>query len=896
MGGTIDSYMKSADHRRGLCVTLGLIWLADIAMVVVLYEEFHHWAGPEIWEPSQILAGLPKFRSDVVDLMLLCILRLLAISTVGVVGVKVGRPRDPKPESENSVEPLLAPSGSINNSGTTSSTTGAADGVKVEEMRRHNSQKEAETRRNIALTTLFLVSTIAQIFVGVKCVSFSDLTNLQGWLMGLSVLWINLEAWLVKNLVNTLTKEEGHLCPAFHPHRLFLVTGISCHNCDLCGIPCKSAYRCQMCDFDACAACFNKKDKSTSEGMLRSDKGMKAEQEMSNTAYLRRAVALVRPHLFLFMMALGCLALNSVANLLLPNFQGTILDKVIERNHDEFKTNILQYLVLSIAMGFFGSIRGICLNIVARRMAMGTRNALFRAIMVQDIAFFDGMKSGDLTSRLSGDVSAMVQPCYSALTTLLSNGILLVGGIVMCFITSWRLSMLAYTTVLPIMHVTEWYATWSRKLNRDIWQALGEANAHATEALANVRTVRAFSTEAIEVGKYVERTDEALRKGIKDAIGGAGTYAFNNYLDLGAGVLILWYGGSIAMEHLHHEQSLTVGKLITYQLYWNMINDSYKALNNILTSFTRAAGAAQRVLSLIDLEPAINVEAGHPVPDNLHGEIRFEEVDFHYQMCPNQQVLNKLNLQVEGGKVTALVGKSGGGKSTIVHMILRFYDPRHGRITLDGMDLREYSLRSFHNQVGVVAQDTQLFANTIEENIAYGVEHYTEEELHEAARLASAHDFIESFEDGYRTRVGERGVRLSGGQKQRIAIARIMLRQPKLLLLDEATSALDSESEGKVQKALDSLIWKGGHTVLLVAHRLSTVVNADRIAVVQEGAILEQGTHQTLLAQEGSMYARLVQKQVQRQQEQLASDEAAAGGALDNIDGLLAPNPPQAQR
>ena len=353
-------------------------------------------------------------------------------------------------------------------------------------------------------------------------------------------------------------------------------------------------------------------------------------------------------------------------------------------------------------------------------------------------------------------------------------------------------------------------------------------------------------------------------------------------------MLILWYGGSIAMDP---HGSISVGQLITYQLYWNLINTSIQALNDMVNAFTRAAGAAERVLSLQDLQPDIDPDAGRGV-EGLRWDIEFDSVEFHYQMRPLAKVLTGMTFKIPDGHVAAFVGRSGGGKSTMIHMVLRFYDPRAGRILLGGVDLKDIHMASMHKHVGVVSQETQLFNSTIGENIAYGIEEeVSSEAIVKAAKAAQAFDFIQAFEDGLSTRVGERGTRLSGGQKQRIAIARCLLRHPKLLLLDEATSALDAESEAQVQKALDALIWTGEHTVVLVAHRLSTVINANTIVVVDKGRAGEQGTHDDLLAANGT-YAALVAHQVQKQREQIEEGAAlpeapAKPAAADGIDALF---------
>jgi len=300
----------------------------------------------------------------------------------------------------------------------------------------------------------------------------------------------------------------------------------------------------------------------------------------------------------------------------------------------------------------------------------------------------------------------------------------------------------------------------------------------------------------------------------------------------------------------------------------NMMNNAYQALNNVLNSFTRSAGAAQKVLAAFESTPDIDPSEGFRPDKPPEGHLCLEDVGFAYQMRPDTKVLEGLNLDIPAHKTTALVGRSGGGKSTLVHLLMRFYDPKEGRVVLDGRPLPEYSVEWYHQNVGVVSQDTQLFAKSIEYNITYGApEGVTKADIELAAKRAHAHGFITSFDEGYSTRVGERGVRLSGGQKQRIAIARAFLRKPRILFLDEATSALDAEAEHYVQQAIDELVrsMAGGCTIIMIAHRLSTVMNADQIAVVQDGRVKEVGTHTELLDRQGE-YASLVQRQLQNQQ------------------------------
>jgi len=557
----------------------------------------------------------------------------------------------------------------------------------------------------------------------------------------------------------------------------------------------------------------------------------------------------------------------------MPHFQGQILDAIIGADEDQFYSLIKLYFLLSLGVGLFEAIRALCFNLAGRRMAMSIRNDLFRAVMRQDIAFFDSSTVGDLTSRLGRDVNATVSPVQKSLQALFSHTLSLIFGLGMCFYTSWRLSMLAFTAIVPIIYLTETYAKWSSEINKQISTDMGDANTVAVQALGNVRTIRAFSTEEMEVGEYEEWTGKALSKAVKDAIAGAVTTAINRYLDLGAGVLILWYGGTMAMAG---RDGVTVGSLITFQLYWARINSAFKGLNGLLQSFTRAAGSAQRVLSIIDHEPDIDSISGEPLRKDFQPRIEFKNVTYAYQTRPETMVLDGLNISVEPGQVCALVGRSGCGKSTVIHMLMRFYDPHSGVIKIDGQALPHLGLSSVHGEMALVAQDTQLFAKTIEENVSYGIESYTEEELINACKASNSHDFIMSFPEGYATKVGERGIRLSGGQRQRIALARAILRNPRVLLLDEATSALDVESEAQVQEAIDRLLSTGGRTILVVAHRLSTVVNADKIVVMDKGKCVETGKHEDLVAK-GGIYSSLVHKQLSAANTDIQKQNSSVG-------------------
>lgn len=515
-----------------------------------------------------------------------------------------------------------------------------------------------------------------------------------------------------------------------------------------------------------------------------------------------------------------------------------MFDAIVVYNTEEFVRLMYIYLGFQITNVLFRVLRQIFMQIVEKRIRYRVRTILFVSIVRQDVShslivlvfvqpyvmflpwfsfpketcvlcdqivFFDGMATGQLTSRISDDANQMLNPLSWALTRLIESTISLSGGLFMCLYTSWKLSILAFTSIYPVIVITQTYAVWSSSLWMYIMVARGDSIAAATEAFQNIRTVRAFSAEKMEERNYDKHTRKALKYGIREAFGGALQGALSQYTNMATGVLILWYGGSVVLDL----GPLTLGSLITFQLYWNMMREAFNALNDIVVQFTTARGSAQRVFEMLDALPDVDLDAGIQLKrDEIKGTFVLENVDFFYQMRPSEKVLNSVDLTIEGGTTVAFVGKSGGGKSTLIHLLMRFYDPTKGQITLDGRRLSDINLRSLHLNTGLVAQDTQLFGKNIEENIAYGLDkdEYNENDLRVAAEKANAWEFISKFKQGFQTRVGEKGVRLSGGQRQRIAIARVMLRQPKILFLDEATSALDTQSEALVQQALDALM------------------------------------------------------------------------------------------
>eukprot|EP00271_Cylindrocystis_brebissonii_P005331 TRINITY_DN17326_c0_g1_i1.p1 TRINITY_DN17326_c0_g1~~TRINITY_DN17326_c0_g1_i1.p1 ORF type:complete len:952 (-),score=203.08 TRINITY_DN17326_c0_g1_i1:320-3175(-) len=931
--GTTDPVKAAKERWRVIAALVGMLVLDfTCSLALYIYLQWDALTTHKIdFSFSGIVTSLSSFRTNTLDLVLLTFLRIALLTSLatfssqfafkdghqqgwdGKVTKRGAKKKDKTPgeqiwgprsgsesgrggDKEALLAPLLGGSGRRGKE----SENGGLDAEQLKHKRvpvtvdeemedtKFSELFQSVSPKDWGLFGTFLLCTLFQVYVGAKCVSF-DFVNegLEGVLMGSAVLWMNGESvassW-VANASGVLGKALGIKAKADVKAKEAAEKAKSKGEMAMNG---NGEVNGIDADVEVTTSASGSKRPSihdpdtVTEGILRGDKGTRDENVVDAHTYLVRAIALARGELPTLVLGFLCLGVTSVSSLVLPNYQGHILDDVIAMDTRSFRRDVFLMIMYSLITGIFGGIRGLCFSVVGKRLLKTLEDKLFSGVIIQDIAYFDATTSGDLTSRLTNDVSAMAEPINWQLSALVRNFASLVGGVGLCFWTSWKLSMLAFTTMAPIMHITVLYSRWSRELNRKRWAVLAEANSAASEALGNIRTVRAFSTEDMEKRRYESKTLGAMNKGVRDAFAYSGAVAVNNWLDLGASVLILWYGGVLVMDG-----RLSIGKLITFQLYWNLIQSGYQSIMSVLMSLTRASGAAQRVLSLIDALPDIDPNAGTKLA-TIRGNIAIDSVDFHYQMRPDRQVLSGLDLTIKQGQVCALVGRSGGGKSTIVHLLMRFYDPIKGRILLDGCDLTSLNLKSVHRQMGLVAQDTQLFATSILDNIVYGLEDYTLADVEEAAKYANAHEFISQFPEKYLTRVGERGVRLSGGQRQRIAIARMLLRKPTVLLLDEATSSLDTESEALVQAALDRLLAEGGRTVVLVAHRLSTVRNADLIGVIEKGRVAEQGTHDELVNIPNGVYERLVRRQLTRAANEILDPGSNEADATDSIDALL---------
>ena len=569
---------------------------------------------------------------------------------------------------------------------------------------------------------------------------------------------------------------------------------------------------------------------------------------------LRGLWPFLRPYRAGVALAILALAVTAGVSLALP----LAVRRVVDGFGGEDAALLDQYFGAAIGIAALLAVgTGLRYYLVTRlgeRVVADIRRALFDRVLGMSPAFFERIMTGEVLSRLTTDTTLILSVVGSSISVALRNVLILAGGMIFLFLTSAKLTGLVMLIVPAVIVPIVVLGRRLRRLSRENQDLIAESSGNASEVLLAVQAVQAFTHEGVSrrtFGDLTERAYASARTRIGTRAVMTGIVIFLVF----AGIVgVLWVGARDVRAG-----AMTPGELVQFVIYAVLVAGGVGALSEVWGEVQRAAGATERLVELLEATDTVrDPPAPVPLPRPVRGAIAFEGVRFAYPSRPGVSALNGVDLAVRPGETVALVGPSGAGKTTILQLLMRFYDPQAGRITLDGIDLRDMARGDFRRALALVPQDPVIFAASARENIRFGRPEATDAEVEEAARAAAAHDFLAALPDGYGTWVGERGVMLSGGQKQRIAIARAILRDAPILLLDEATSALDAESERAVQAAVERL--SRGRTTLVVAHRLSTVKRADRIVVFEAGRIAAMGTHDALVA-EGGLYARLARLQ-----------------------------------
>jgi len=562
----------------------------------------------------------------------------------------------------------------------------------------------------------------------------------------------------------------------------------------------------------------------------------------------------VKPYRSYFILGMICLVLSSLATLGFPRLAGKLVDAA-DGKAGGFTINQVGLALMGILLmnAIFSFLRILTFTIVSERSLRDIRIALYDKLIHLPVPFFEERRVGELTSRITSDVQQLQDVLSWTLAEFFRQTITLTVGTVLLLIWYPNLTffMLATFPVLVVGAII--FGKYIRKLSKKTQDSLASANTIVVETLQSVNTVKAFTNEAYETARY----SMALLQVVKNALNGAkyrGLFAsFIIFVLFGGIVGIIWYAAN-----LYSQKLITAGDLIGFTLFTAFIGASVAGLGEIYSQLQRTIGASERIRDILSEE---NEKTSLPEKQTLRevGDIIFDKVHFSYPTRPDIQVLKEVSLHIRSGQKIALVGHSGAGKSTITTLLLRYYQPQSGKITISGTDIEALDLKELRKHIGIVPQEVMLFGGTIAENISYGKPGASPAEIRDAARKANALEFIERFPEGFETLVGERGVKLSGGQRQRIAIARAILKDPRILILDEATSSLDAESERLVQDALDELM--KNRTTIIIAHRLATIRKVDYIYVIGDGKIQEVGTHDELADSGNGIYNNLLRLQ-----------------------------------